>query len=68
MKLPRIQSTYAILDVMRGRKALARYLEQHGPVRVLIEAEITRPYGPDDGVSIEFDMDVSSVKLVENEA
>lgn len=39
--LPKLQSTYAIIDVMRGRKALAKRLAKHGPVRVLTEATIT---------------------------
>lgn len=63
MKLPRIQSTYGILDVMRGRKKLAKHLAKHGPVRVTIEATITDAYGSDDGDSIEFNMDVQSVRL-----
>ena len=65
MNLPRIQSTYGILDVMRGRKALAKHLAKHGPVRVIIEATIAYQYGADDGDSIEFSMDVRSAKLSE---
>ena len=60
-ELPRLQSTYAILDIMRGRKALARQLKKDGPVRVLIEATITEPFGSDDGTSIEFNCAVHSV-------
>lgn len=60
--MPRIQSTYGILDVMKGRKKLAKHLAKHGPVRVLIEAEITEPFGHDDGDSIEFNMAVHSVR------
>lgn len=63
MSLPRIQSTYGILDVMRGRKALVKHLAKHGPARVIIEATITDTYGRDDGDSIEFNMDVRSVRL-----
>jgi hypothetical protein len=63
-KPPRISSTFAILDIERGRKALAKHLDRHGPVRVLIEAVITGPYGYDDGVSIEFCADVVSVEVV----
>jgi len=61
MTAPVIKSTYAILDVMRGRKALAKHLAKHGPVKVLIEATITDPYGSDDGDSIEFNCDVQRV-------
>ena len=46
---------------MRGRKALARQLAKHGPVRVLIEATITEPFGSDDGTSVEFNCAVHSV-------
>ncbi len=65
MKLPKLKSTYAIIDVMRGRKSLARHLETHGPVRVLIEATLTEAYGYDDGESIEFCADVHSIRYPE---
>lgn len=61
----KLQSTHAILDVMKGREKLAKHLAKHGPVRVTIEAEITYPYGSDDGESIEFCMDVLSVEVAE---
>jgi len=61
--LAKIKSTFAILDVMKGRKALAKHLAKHGPVHVLIEATITDPWGSDDGDSIEFNCDVSRVTL-----
>lgn len=57
-KPPKFTSSYGILDVERGRKALAKHLKQHGSVPVLIEAVITDPFGSDDGVSIEFNMEV----------
>ena len=60
-KTPTFTSTYAIVDVMKGRKKLAKHLEKHGPVRVLIEAELTDPYGRDDGDSIEFNANVLSI-------
>lgn len=63
-KPPKITSSYAILDVEKGRKALAKYLERHGPVPVVIEAVVTCPYGRDDGISLEFIVDVVSVKVV----
>lgn len=66
MKPPRLSSSYAILDIERGRKALVKHLDKLGSVRVLIEAIITDPYGSDDGVSIEFNMDVVSVKVAGN--
>lgn len=63
--LPQIKSTYAIVDVMRGRKALAKHIKRQGPVRVLIEATLTEPFGHDDGESIEFCADVHSIRYVQ---
>ena len=63
--LPKITSTYAIIDVMRGRKALAARLKKHGPVRVRIEAVLTEPFGHDDGESIEFNADVERISIIE---
>lgn len=60
-KPPKIKSTYAIVDVMKGRRALKRHLEAHGALRVTIVAELTEPYGGDDGVSIEFNANVISI-------
>jgi hypothetical protein len=60
-KAPKITSTYAIVDVMKGRRALRRYLEANGPLRVTIVAELTEPYGGDDGVSIEFNANILSI-------
>lgn len=64
-KPPKIKSTYAIVDVMKGRKALARHIAKHGPVRVTIVAELTEPYGSDDGTSIEFNANVISLTTQE---
>jgi hypothetical protein len=61
MSIPKFTSTYAIIDVMKGRKKLAKHIAKHGPVRVLIEAELTDPWGRDDGDSIEFNANVLSI-------
>ncbi len=61
---PRFSSTYGLLDVEKGRKKLASHLKRHGPVRVLIEAEITDPFGSDDGTSIEFNMNVTALTIL----
>ncbi len=58
-------STYAILDVMKGRKKLSKHIAKHGSVRVLIEATITDEYGRDDGESIEFNCHVHGVTIVD---
>ena len=63
MRPPKITSSYAILDVMRGRKALAKYLQEHAGLPVVIHAVITDPYGRDDGDSIEFNMEVLRVEV-----
>ena len=65
MAAPKFTSAYAILDVMKGRKKLAKHLAKHGPVRVTIEAEITEPNGGDDGTSIEYCMNVLSMEIQE---
>lgn len=64
----KIRSAYAILDVEKGRKRLAKHIAQNGPVRVRIEATLTEPYGSDDGTSIEFSADVHQVKILEAES
>lgn len=60
-KPPKIKSTYAIVDVVKGRRALKRHLAANGALRVVIVAELTDPYGGDDGTSIEFNASVISI-------
>lgn len=62
-KPPRIRSTYAIVDVENGRKALAKHLREQGPMPVVIHAVLTEPYGHDDGVSIEFNATVTKIEV-----
>lgn len=61
-KLPKIQSDFALLDVKRGRKALARHLAKHGPQEVVVKMTLRRVWGNDDGTSIEFQADVTDVR------
>jgi len=61
MALPVISSTFGLLDVKRGRGALKRRLEKGPPIPVTIQAFITRDWGRDDGTSIEFELEVTSV-------
>jgi len=56
------KSDFAILDVKTGRKALAKRIAKGGKVRVLIDMLIEGQSSPDDGVSIEFNGEVQSVK------
>lgn len=75
----RIQSGFAILDVKSGRHKLYDYFFEkrkakksegigfrpvNKPIPVIIEAEIVDIYGDDDGVSREFELKVSKVKVV----
>ena len=64
LKPPRIKSSYAIVDVTSGRLALQRFLKSHAGVPVIIRGVLTDPFGGDDGVSIEFNMDVQSIQVV----
>jgi hypothetical protein len=63
VKPPRINSTYAIVDVMKGRHALARYLKANEGLPVTIHGVLIYPFGSDDGTSIEFCMDVSKIEV-----
>lgn len=59
-QLPVINSTFGLLDVKRGRNALKRRLEK-GPIPITIQAFIIKDWGRDDGMSIEFELEVTSV-------
>ena len=65
MKLPKISSDFAILDVMRGRKALERLLTRDPDARipVVIHGWLDSPHSNDDGTSIEFSVHVTSVDM-----
>lgn len=63
MSAPRIKSSYAILDVEQGRKALTKYLEANAGLPVIIHAVITDQYGHDDGTSAEFNCEVLKVEV-----
>ena len=54
-------SAYALLDVMKGRKKLAKRLAKDGPIHVMVEMTIEHPFGDDDGTSIEFVCTVHSI-------
>lgn len=61
MAVPKITSSYLILDVEKWRKALAKHLAKHGAVKATVEVLITDAYGRDDGVSIEFNCNVLNI-------
>jgi hypothetical protein len=57
-------TTFAILDVKRGRKALRKLVKDHKlKIPVTIKGFITGDWSGDDSVSIEFSVDVTSHKL-----
>ena len=57
-------ATFAILDVKHGRKALRKIVKDHkSMVPITITGFITGDWSGDDGVSIEFAVDVKSHKL-----
>lgn len=62
-KLPKIRSDYATVDVTLGRIKLKSFLKQHGPQNVVIKARITEPFGANDGTSIMFNADVTSIEF-----
>lgn len=63
MKPPKIKSSYAIVDIQQGRKALAKYLNGNAGLPVVIHAVLTDPYGTDDGTSIEFNAEVLKIEI-----
>lgn len=68
MRAAPFKSDFAILDVKKGRAALAKRLKQFSPfvpvkpIRVRVDMTIDRVHGADDGVSQEFSCTVLSVK------
>ena len=62
MKPAPFKSDFAIIDVKSGRKALAKRIARGEKVRILIDMVIDCQHGRDDGISIEFNGEVQSVK------
>ena len=65
-----IDSTFALLDVKKGRTALRRRFERAPGLRVpvLIKGFITDQWGRDDGTSVEFTVEVTSAEeLIDRE-
>lgn len=65
----RISSNHAILDVKHGRRKLDRFISADDKARVpvVIHGYINGIWGHDDGVSISFCVDVTSIKCGEGE-
>ena len=58
----KVSSDFALLDVTKGRIQLLKDVT-NGPIPVTITGFITGRWGHDDGVSIEFSVDVTEVKI-----
>lgn len=57
-----INSTFALLDVTKGRAKLAKRIEKGERIPVIIRGTITGVWGDDDGISQEFEVEVDSAK------
>lgn len=63
VKAPAITSTFAILDVKKGRKQFSKLVSGGHRFKAKIEMVIDRQHGHDDGVSIEFSGEVTRVEI-----
>lgn len=61
MRAP-LKSNFALLDVTTGRAILARRVAAGERISVVIRGVINSQWGDGDGISTEFEIDVSSVK------
>lgn len=59
----RIQSTFALIDVKRGRKALTKRVRRGERIPVTITGFIDGTWGHDDGESIEFEVTVDKATV-----
>ena len=71
----KLKSDFAVLDVKRGRKELAKMmppgsnrLPDDERIPVVIRGFISHQHGNDDGESIEFGIDVTNVEVLSPEA
>lgn len=67
----RLKSDFALLDVKHGRRQLDKMIDKVGkghdlpaPVPVVIHGFITGRHGQDDGISQEFNVEVSKVEVL----
>ena len=60
-----ITSTFAILDVKKGRAALAKAVKAGKEFDVVIRGTLDCQHSRDDGTSIEFSLDVTEATLEE---
>ncbi len=63
MTPPKFESEFALLDVTKHRLSLAKHLRENGPLAVTVNMTLTQPFGSNDGTSMEFCANVTSVKV-----
>lgn len=56
------KSGFALLDVTTGRAKLAKRIAKGERIPVVIRGVINAQWGSDDGTSIEFEIEVKSIK------
>lgn len=60
----KLESDFALLDVMKGRKALRKWLKKNPQgLKVTVDMVILSPWGSDDGTSIEFECNVTKLRI-----
>lgn len=59
----KITSDFAILDVKKGRNKLLKHIDNGGVIEVVIRGTIDSCWSNDDGISREFQVDVTDVTL-----
>lgn len=62
----RLKPRYVFVEVLAGRKALEKHLLKNGPIKVMLEVELTAPFSGDDGERIEFEGTVTKMKVIDD--
>lgn len=64
MKTPKTKTNFALVDVKSGRGALDKIVRDHEyKLPITLKGYITGTWSGDDGVSMEFEIDVTNHKL-----
>lgn len=58
-----LKSDFAILDVKTGRSKLRKALQKGGKIKVVLHATIDGEHNRDDGISQEFALAVTSLRV-----
>jgi len=59
----RIKAAWGVIDVQHGRRKLAKRIQAGETFDILIHATVNEINSDDDGVSIEFGMDISKLEM-----